>query len=77
MIIMVIPTFLLYTNGSIDSQLKYLVNAAHLLATAFNISCTHSLGDRLPLFWRYGGQSLCFQKLDASALSAKVRLEAD
>ena len=75
--ILAIPTLLLYANGSIDSQLKYLVNALHLLATTFNISCTHALSNRLPLLWRYRCQSLSFQKLDASALRTEVRLEAD
>ena len=75
--VLAIPTLLLYANSSIDSQLKYLVNALHLLATTFNISCTHALSNRLPLLWRYRCQSLSFQKLDASALSTEVRLEAD
>jgi hypothetical protein len=64
-------------NYGIDSQLEYVVDAGHFLAAAFDVGSSHALRNSLALLWRNWCQPLRFEKLDACALVAKVRLEAN
>jgi hypothetical protein len=71
-----IPAFL-NPNDCVDSELKHLVYTAHFLAAAFDICCTHSLGDGLPLFRRDRSEALRLEEFNAGALAAKVGFEAN
>lgn len=61
----------------IDGHVKDLMHATHLFAAAFDICGSHLLRDALALFWSYRRQALCFEEINAGALGAEIRLEAN
>lgn len=55
-------------DGSVDCELKDLVDAFGLLGAAFDVYGAHLTSDLLALLRRDGSETLCPEKLDAGPL---------
>jgi hypothetical protein len=67
---------LLQTDSHIDSELKHVLHADHVLAAALRVYGPHSLGDATALLFGDGGETLGLEELDAVALGAEIGFEA-
>lgn len=64
-------------DSGIDRQVKDLLDAFHLFATAFQVYSVHSLCNSLSLFWCHRRKSLCSEQIDTCALGSQIRLQSD
>ena len=53
------------------------MDTSHLFAAALHVHGTHFLCDLLALGGGDGSETLCFKQVDAGALVAEIRFEAD
>lgn len=58
-----------------NCQLKNLIHTFHLFTAALDVQCAHALCDCPALLGSDRCQTLCLEKLNASALGSKVGLE--
>ncbi len=68
---------MLVADGHGDGKVEDGLDAAHLLAAALHVRGAHAPRDGSPLLGRHGRQPLRLEQVDARALRAQVRLEAD
>ena len=68
---------LCFGDDGVDGGFENLMDAGHLLTTALHVESTHLLGDRLALVCRDWSQSLGLEEVNAGALVAQVRFEAE
>lgn len=70
-------SFFFCADCRVDRKFKHLVHTAHLLAAALDVRGAHTLGHRLSLLRRDGGEALGLEQLDAGTLCAEVGFETN
>ena len=60
-----------------DRLVEDLVHADHLFAAALYICGAHASGHGSTLLRSYGCETLCFEEVDAGALSPQIRFQTD
>jgi hypothetical protein len=74
--LVLLVTSIIGDNG-IDCHIEDIVHAAHLLAAALHVSCSHLLCYSHSLLLSHRGQSLGFEEVNAGTFRSEICFETD